>query len=114
MSEKSDQIQHAADILRGGATMLAETCPVCGTPLFKTGNEITCPKCNKPVVIIRKAEDETKILRTKVLENAERTLLNKISDVQAAIDKENDPESIRKLTGSLTELLNALEKIRRD
>lgn len=113
MKDESEAVQRAANLLRGGATMLAETCPSCGTPLFKIGSEITCAKCNKPVVIVSGAEDEAKVLRTKILGNAEQTLLKKITDVQAAIQKESDPESIRKLTESLTELLNALEKLRR-
>ena len=92
--------------------MLAYTCPACGTPLFKIGNEIKCPKCNKRVVIVTGSEDETKLLKAKVLDNTEQTLLKKVSDIQLAIQKENDPETLRKLTENLTGLLSALEKLR--
>ena len=112
MIEESNAVKQAADLLKGGATMLADTCPACGTPLFKIGNEIKCPKCNKPVVIVTGTEDETKLLKARVLDNTEQTLLKKVSDIQLAIQKENDPETLRKLTENLTGLLSALERLR--
>ncbi|MFH0848299.1 MAG: Sjogren's syndrome/scleroderma autoantigen 1 family protein [archaeon] len=113
MKDESEAVQRAANLMREGAAMLAETCPSCGTPLFKIGTQISCARCNKPVVIVRGAEDEAKILRTNILGTTEQTLLKKIADVQAALEKENDPELMHKITENLTELLNALEKLRR-
>ncbi len=114
MTEESNAVQRAADLLRRGATMLPDACPACGTPLFKTGKTITCPTCNRQVKIVSGTEDETRLLKAKILEDTEQTLLKKVNDVQAEIQKEKDPETIRKLTESLTGLLNALEKLRRD
>ncbi len=114
MIDESNVVQQAANLLKGGATMLAETCPACGTPLFKIGNEIKCSKCNKQVVIVTGAEDETNLLKTKILKDTEQTLLRKVSDIQVALQKENDPEIVQKLTENLTGLLNALEKLRHD
>ena len=112
MKEKPESVKRAADLLRGGATMMVETCPACGTPLFKVGNEVTCPACNRPVVIVSGAQDEARVLKEKVLQDAEQTLLKKISAVQAAIENESDPDSMRRLTESLTDLLSALRKLR--
>jgi len=40
----SDPIKKAALLLREGATMLPETCPICGSPLYKLKDgRIVCP-----------------------------------------------------------------------
>jgi uncharacterized Zn finger protein (UPF0148 family) len=114
MTEETDIVRRGANLLKGGAVMMADMCPACGTPLFKIGDEIKCVKCNKQVVIVTGVEDETRRLKTKILEDTEQTLLNKVNNIQAAIQKENDPEKLQRLVESLTGILNALEKLRHD
>ncbi len=111
MSNETEYVKKAGEILRSGATMLAQACPVCGTPLFRISEQIMCVKCNKPVVILKATEDESKIIRKKILDATEQTLLRKISEVQTAIEKEHDPAKIEQLTQNLSNLLNALERL---
>jgi len=113
MKDETAYVKKAGEMLRSGATMLAQACPVCGTPLFKIGEQVMCVKCNKPVVIMKATEDESKILRKRTLAATEQTILQKISEVQTAIEKEHDPAAIEQLTQSLSNLLGALERLRK-
>jgi len=102
-----------AELLKSGATMLQETCPECGTPLFRRGKDVFCPKCNRPVVIIRTAEDESRLLVGNILDSSEQTLLGKIQEVNLAMKSETDPEKLITYGKALSSWLDAIEKIRR-
>ena len=102
-----------AELLKSGATMLSETCPECTTPLFRKGRETFCPKCNKTVVIIQSAEQETRLMADRVLENSEDTLLAKIQELNVAMKNENDPEKLIAFGNALSTWLGAIEKLRR-
>ena len=113
MENDAQYLARAAELLRSGATMLAQPCPACTTPLFKVGEQIVCAKCNKPVVVLKAGEDEAKVLRERTLANTEQTLLGKIRDVQSAIEKEQDHAKLAQLTENLSNLLTVLEKLRK-
>ena len=109
----SIEVKKMAELLKSGATMLSETCPECGTPLFRKGKETFCPKCNKPVVIIESAEQETRLMADNVLENSEQTLLSKIREVNLAMRNETDLEKLMAYGNAMTIWLGAIEKLRR-
>jgi len=113
LKNDSQYLARAAELLRSGATMLAQACPACTTPLFKVGEQVVCAKCNKPVIVLKATEDETRVLRERTLANTEQTLLGKIRDVQSAIEKEQDPAKLAQLTENLSNLLTVLEKLRK-
>ena len=102
-----------AELLKSGATMLSETCPECGTPLFRKGKETFCAKCNKPVVIIQTAEDEIRLRTDQVLESSEQTLFAKIHEINLALKNEKDPEKLISYGNALSTWLGAIEKLRR-
>jgi UPF0148 protein len=108
----SIEVKKMAELLKSGATMLQETCPECGTPLFRKGKETFCPKCNKPVVIIQTSEQETRLKTDRILETSEQTLLAKIQEINLAIRSETDPEKLVSYGNALTSWLTAIEKIR--
>jgi len=107
------EVKRMAELLKAGATMLSDTCPECGTPLFKMGEGIFCPKCNRPVVIVKSTEDESKIASEHVLANTEQTILKKIRETDESIRREKDPEKLIQLGTALSGWLTALERIRR-
>jgi len=109
----SIEVKKMAELLKSGATMLSETCPECGTPLFRKGKETFCPKCNKPVVIIQSAEQETRLMADRVLEDSEQTLMAKIQEINLAMKKETDPEKLMAYGNALASWLGAIEKLRR-
>ncbi len=106
-------VKRMAELLKSGATMLSETCPECGTPLFRKGKETFCAKCNKPVVIIQSAEDETRLKADTVFETSEQTLMAKIQEVNSALKNETDPDRLVAYGNALSSWLTAIEKLRR-
>ncbi len=71
-------IRKMADLLRSGATMLAEHCPKCGLPLFRLrSGEVVCPIHGR-VYIARTEAEVTKATVEGVLEQLERLLVEKI------------------------------------
>jgi len=49
--ERALAIKRMTELLRGGATMLGEHCPLCGSPLFRLrSGEIVCPVHGRVVV----------------------------------------------------------------
>jgi UPF0148 protein len=106
-------VRGMAELLKSGATMLSETCPECGTPLFKKGKEIFCAKCNRPVVIIKTTEDETRLKTDTILQSSEQTLMAKIQEVNLALKNETDPDKLVAYGNALSSWLSAIEKLRR-
>ena len=106
------EVKKMAELLKSGATMLSEVCPECGTPLFRKGKETFCPKCNKQVVILQSAEQETRFKADKVLEDSEQTLLSKIRELNLAMKNETDPQKLLLYGNTLASWLGALEKLR--
>jgi UPF0148 protein len=107
------EVKKMADLLKSGASMLQETCPQCGTPLFRRGTETFCAKCNRPVVIIRNAEDETRIMTNQILDSTEQTLLTKIQQVNVALKTETDPSRLLTYGSALKTWLEAIDNLRR-
>jgi UPF0148 protein len=104
-------VKEMAELLRKGARMMSEACPECGTPLFKLKNgEIICPSCNRPVKVVKGDTTEETVTQQGSLE---ATLRKKISEVQAALDREQDAAAIREITSTLMALLDALDKVRK-
>ncbi len=107
------EVKKMAELLKSGAAMLSETCPECGTPLFRKGNETFCPKCNKPVVIIQSADQESRLITDRVLEDSEQILLSKIKELNLAMKNERDPEKLIAYGNALASWLGSMEKLRR-
>ena len=107
------EVKKMAELLKSGASMLQETCPQCGTPLFRRGAETFCVKCNRPVVMIRNAEDESRLVADQILESTEQTLLAKIQQLNTALKSENDPSRLLTYGSALKAWLEAIDSIRR-
>jgi len=107
------EVKRMADLLRSGAAMLQETCPVCSTPLFRLGKDTFCPKCNRPVAIVKSAEEEVKLASQQVLDNLDQIVLGKIAELNVAIKNEHGLTPLRELGEAVKTYLYALEQIRR-
>jgi len=116
MQNKSDDahIKRMADLLREGATLTDLACPNCSSPLFRRRDgTLWCGKDEKKVIILKEGEEPPKAAVTPPLDKLETTLMAKVEDIQARIDKTDNVEELAKLTTALTELLSSLEKIKR-
>lgn len=107
------EVKRMADLLRSGATMLQETCPVCATPLFRLGKDTFCPKCNRPVTIVKSAEEEVRLASQQVLDNLDQAILEKIAELNATIKNEHGLAPLRELGEAVKTYLSALEQIRK-
>ena len=81
-----------------------------------------CAKDEKKVVIVKEGEEPPQTQQpqppTPKASNAaydklEATLMKKIDDIQAKIEKTEDIDELQKLTVALSELLNSVEKVKR-
>ena len=83
MHKMSDPIKKAALLLREGATMLPETCPICGSPLYKLKDgRVVCPIHGEIRKIQRTAQQvETKKEVDEVLEDVTDVIAHKLSAV---------------------------------
>ncbi|MCJ7817401.1 MAG: hypothetical protein MUP60_01000, partial [Candidatus Thorarchaeota archaeon] len=106
MDDSDDtSVKKMADLLRHGATMLADACPQCGSPLFKVGDDIYCAKCDRRIVYADSDEEvETQAVMTLIPELRE-TLIGKLNSLNELIDSETDIETLTKLAHLMVLLL---------
>ncbi len=110
MNESDEAVKRMADLLRRGATMLAQACPVCGSPLLKIGDDIYCATCDRKIVY--SDEKETPRLQGSTsLPELRETLLEKISALNDALAKEDDLEVLTRLSNLLVLMLRALREL---
>jgi len=95
-----------ADLLRAGATMLAETCPICGLPLFRLkSGEVVCPIHGR-VYIVRDESEAARVEVEGVLEKLERLVARSINE---SIFRGEIYDNVDRLRG----LLDILERVER-
>jgi UPF0148 protein len=107
------EVKRMSELLKSGAAMLQETCPQCGTPLFRKGSETFCAKCNRPVVIIRNTEDQNRLMSDQILDITEQTLLAKIQQVNTILKTESDPEKMLTYGNAVKTWLDAIGSLRK-
>ena len=112
MPEKNDaSIKKMAELLRRGATMLADACPQCGSPLLKVGEDVYCASCDRRIVVVQSDEEaETEAVK-ELLPQLRETLLNKLKRLSDIIENETDTESLTKLANLMVLLLQALNQL---
>lgn len=114
MGKDRDDVSKMVDMLRSGATMLAETCPVCRMPLFKLkSGDVYCATCEKRVLIVKGGEEgEVKVLQLSTIMELDRTIFSKLTELNELIKHESDAERLYELTKYLVAWLEALDRVR--
>lgn len=114
MTERhDDSVKKMAELLRQGATMLAEACPQCGSPLLRVGEDIYCAKCNRRIVYEKSVDHkpaEGQVLRN-ILPELRETLIGKLDALKGIVESETDTEALTRLANLMVLLLQALEKL---
>jgi UPF0148 protein len=110
----SEDVRRMADLLKSGATMLSDTCPVCGSPLFRIKGEVFCAKCNKPVVYEKATATgpSAKISPSHLLDSLEQTIVSKLNEANEALKNEKEPERLTVYSNLIFGWLSTLEKLR--
>ena len=109
----SEQVKQMAELLKGGAKMLASTCPECGTILFQVRDDIICPKCNKRAIIVKDDRKTETLNENLVLNQIEQTITKKIAEIQGQLSDKNDPKELGEIAALLSTWLEILERIKR-
>jgi UPF0148 protein len=115
MTDNEDApVKKMAELLRQGATMLAEACPQCNSPLLKMGDDIYCARCNRRIVYANEETDiqesDGRVVKT-LLPELRNTLIHKLEALNQVIESETDTESLTRLANLMVLLLQALEKL---
>src|SRR5438876_12148299 len=92
--------------------MLADVCPECGSPRFRVKCDICCAKCNEPVVYARATGPQASVSQSVRLETVEQTIVGKISETNALLKLEKDPEKMSVYSNLVFGWLSMLEKLR--
>ncbi len=115
-ARKDDKyIKRMAGLLRQGATLTDLSCPACASPLFRLKDgTLWCERDQKQVILVKEGQEPPKPVRRTPrtpLDGLEATLLAKVQDLQTKIQNTNDVEELGKLSKTLSELLDNLNKI---
>nr|HDO81378.1 hypothetical protein [Candidatus Bathyarchaeota archaeon] len=110
---ESENLQKMVDMLRRGATLLSKSCPVCSSPLFKIGDKIWCPTCEKQVVVVREGEPPPPELSSLMLSSLANTIYDKLKEIEEEIRSARDMDRLQEALRVAVGLLEVLERIKR-
>lgn len=105
-------VKRMGELLKAGAMMLSESCPICSLPLFKLkSGEVICPTHGK-VQIVRSDEEILSLTTAASLDELERVAVSAINKLRKELeegDHTDDSEVVRRLSS----WLEVLERIRK-
>ncbi|MEM4576634.1 MAG: Sjogren's syndrome/scleroderma autoantigen 1 family protein [Candidatus Nezhaarchaeales archaeon] len=117
MSKSGDdtaKMRRMVDLLRSGATMLADVCPICNSPLFKLkSGEIYCPGCEKRVVFVKEGEDVAKATQIQVISELSSTASQKLMELTNMAKYESDVDRLYELGRCVLTWLEIFERVRK-
>ncbi len=109
--DKGAVIKKMSELLRSGAVMLDQACPLCGTPLFKLkSGETVCP-VHGTVRVVRSESEAVSVTTSAVLDELEKFIAHRIFQTLSRIKTLEDIDVSD--VELLNRLLDALERIRR-
>ncbi|MCK4483639.1 MAG: hypothetical protein KAU89_02360 [Candidatus Thorarchaeota archaeon] len=112
MTKRNDaSIKKMADLLRRGATMLAQGCPQCGSPLMKIGDDVYCTTCDRRIVVVDSQEQAESQTVKALIPELHEILLKKLKTLSDVIEAENNTEALTKLANLMVLLLQSLERL---
>jgi UPF0148 protein len=108
----SELVKRMSELLKAGAAMLAETCPSCGSPLFRLrGGEIICPLHGK-VFLVRSDEEASTASVISVLSKIEDLASIKMMELVKRLSMNNDPIDLESLSKWL-EIVQRIQEIKK-
>ncbi|MEM2621408.1 hypothetical protein DSO06_03355 [Candidatus Nezhaarchaeota archaeon WYZ-LMO8] len=112
--DEAIRMKRMVDLLRSGATMLADVCPICNSPLFKLkSGEIFCPGCEKRVIFVKEGEDITKITQIQAISELTSTASQKIMELTNMAKFESDLDRLYEIGRCVLTWLEIFERVRK-
>ncbi|MEM4856132.1 MAG: Sjogren's syndrome/scleroderma autoantigen 1 family protein [Sulfolobales archaeon] len=106
-------IKKMSDLLRTGAIMLSESCPICSLPLFKLkSGEVICPTHGR-VQIVKSDEEILSITTIASLDELERVAVSIINKLRKDLEVGNSDANDSNIVRMLVSWLDVLERVRR-
>jgi UPF0148 protein len=109
----NEQIKKMAELLKSGATMLQDTCPVCNSPLFKFEGKTFCVKCGTSPAGGAKVTSRPDNVGSALI-RMNSTVLKRIDELEIEIAKTTDLDKLSefaKLTLVFLNILRLLEEL---
>ncbi|WXG43091.1 MAG: Sjogren's syndrome/scleroderma autoantigen 1 family protein [Promethearchaeati archaeon SRVP18_Atabeyarchaeia-1] len=109
----NEQIKKMAELLRSGATMLQDACPICNSPLFKQKGKVFCANCGYSTDSAKATSEPDNVMEN--LSAANSTVLRKIHELEVEIGKTTDLNKLAQLaeiTLKFLEVLRLLDSLR--
>ena len=113
ISLSEEDIKKMANMLRRGASLLSQSCPQCGAPLFKIKDDIYCPTCEKKVVIVKEGEEVPSVIGSLMVSDLANVLYDKLRETVEYIKNETDLDRLQELLRIVVGILDALERFKR-
>jgi UPF0148 protein len=108
------KMKRMVDLLRSGATMLADICPICSSPLFKLkSGDVYCPGCEKRVVFVKEGEDVAKATQIQVISELTSTASQKLMELTNMARYESDVDRLYELGRCMLTWLEIFERARK-
>ncbi|MGD2072184.1 MAG: Sjogren's syndrome/scleroderma autoantigen 1 family protein [Candidatus Thorarchaeota archaeon] len=112
MNDKAQtSVKKMAELLRQGATMLAQACPQCASPLLQINEDVYCATCDRRIVIVDSDEEIESYAVKALIPQLRETLLKKLKTLNNYLELENDTEKLTKIANLMLLLLQALHKL---
>lgn len=113
MSEEEVK-REMVNLLRSGATMLADQCPTCGGILFRLrSGEVVCPGCKLSKEARVGTVAETKMQEIEGgLTSLEETLMSKLFLMSSRISETQDISKVKELVQICGEIISVIERLR--
>ncbi|MCD6324062.1 MAG: hypothetical protein J7L55_03020 [Desulfurococcales archaeon] len=108
---RREALRRMAELLRTGAVMLNETCPICGLPLFRLrSGEVVCP-VHGPVKVVKSESEAIAATTEAVLDELEKRVIYELS--KTLNDISSGDLTFHESYLTIKEALDVLESIRR-
>lgn len=109
--DKDKAVKKMSELLRSGAVMLDQTCPLCGLPLFKLrSGEVVC-SIHGPVRVVKSESEAIEATTSAVLNEAEKLISMKLYSALKRLSENEDVDEYE--LKKVVYLLDILERVRR-
>jgi UPF0148 protein len=109
--DRRKALQRMAELLRSGAVMLDQTCPICGLPLFKLrSGEIICP-IHGSIRVVSTESEAISATTEAVLDELEKHVAYKVG--QLIREASRGELELSDKYDEISKLLDIIERIRR-
>ncbi|MEM0021436.1 MAG: Sjogren's syndrome/scleroderma autoantigen 1 family protein [Fervidicoccaceae archaeon] len=112
MGGHEDAAKKGAELLRQGAAMLSQSCPICGSPLFRLKNgDIVCPIHGKVAIVSDETEAVIEI-STPLFARMEEKILKQLEILSEDIGRTSSYDEDLKLSRAIASWLDVVAKLR--